>query len=76
MQKDMNIKTLKKTKEIHRKLREPVKIGEKLLLLAERLKKKDALGNLYKSATDNISFFNRAQVFVVRKIVKVSNIYH
>ena len=33
-------------------------------------------GNLYKSITENISFFNREQVFVVRKIVKISNIYH
>ena len=76
MQKDMNMQMLKKTKEIHRKLREPVKIGKKLLLLAQRLKKKDALGNLNKSTTENISFFNRAQLFIVRKIVKVSNIYH
>ena len=47
-----------------------------MLELAERLKKKDPPGYLYNSTTENISFFNREQVFVVRKIVKISNIYH
>ena len=36
-----------------RKLREPLEIGEKVLVLAERLKKKDAPGRLYKSTTQN-----------------------
>ena len=48
-----------------------------MLALAERLKKKDAPGNLYKSRIEKISFFNREQIFVVRKIVKISNTnYH
>ena len=47
-----------------------------MLALAERFKKKDASCNLYKSTTENISFFNREQVFIVRKIVKISNNYH
>ena len=67
---------IEKDKKLRRKLREPLKIGEKVLALAERLKKKDTPGNLYKSTTKNISFFNREQVFVVRKVVKVSNNYH
>ena len=67
---------IEKDKKLRRKLREPLKIGEKVLALAERLKKKDTPGNLYKSKTKNISFFNREQVFVVRKVVKVSNNYH
>ena len=62
-----------KDKKLCRKLTEPLKIGEKVLALAERLKKKDAPGNLYKSTTKNISFFTREQVFVVRKFVKTSN---
>ena len=45
---------VEKDKKLRRKLREPLKIGEKVLALAERLKKKDAPGNLYKSATANI----------------------
>ena len=69
---------IEKDKKLHRKLREPLKIGEKVLALAQRLKKKDAPGNFYKRTTESISFFNREQVFVVRKIVKISNIinYH
>ena len=67
---------IEKDKKLRRKLREPLKIREKVLALAERLKKKDTPGNLYKSTTKNISFFNREQVFVVRKVVKVSNNYH
>ena len=37
-------------KRNNRKLREPLEIGEKVLVQAERLKKKDAPGFLYKSA--------------------------
>ena len=44
-----------------------------MLTLPEHLKKKDAPGNLYKSTTENISFFNREQIFVVKKTVKISN---
>ena len=73
MQKDTSGQTLKKNSKLHRKLREPLKIEEKILALAARLKKKDAPGILYKSTTESISFFNREQVFVVRKVVKISN---
>ena len=40
-----------------RKLRRPLNSDEIVLVLAERLKKKDAPGNLYKASTDNIPFF-------------------
>ena len=30
-------------------------------------------GNLHKRTTENMSFFNREQVFVVKKIAKMSN---
>ena len=42
-----------------RTLRSPLNLHEKVLVLAERLKKKDAPGNLYKTSTDNMSFFNK-----------------
>ena len=42
---------LKKDVQKLKKLREPLEIGEKVLVLAERLKKKDAPGRLYKSTT-------------------------
>ena len=44
-----------------------------MLELAERLKKKDTPGNSYKSTIKNISFFHRQQVFVARRIIKISN---
>ena len=56
----------KKDKLLCRRLRQPLKMGERVLALAERLKKKD------KSTTENMSFFNREQIFVVRKVVKTS----
>ena len=42
-----------------KKLREPLDTGEKVLLIAERLKQKDTPGVLYKSLTENKPFFNR-----------------
>ena len=57
-----------------RKLREPLMIGEKVLILAERIKKKDAPGRLYKPTTQNKSFFNKDKIFIVKKRVKtISN---
>ena len=52
-------------------LREPLAVGEKVLVLAERIKKKDAPGRLFKSTTENIPFFNRKEIFIVRKVVKL-----
>ena len=57
---------LKKDIQQPRKLRDPLSIGEKVLVLAERLKKKDAPGRLYKSTTQNKSFFNKSKVFIIK----------
>ena len=56
-------------KKTYKKLRSPLTVREKVLVLAERLRKKDAPGNLYKSTTENISFFNREEIFIVRKVL-------
>ena len=48
-------KTIKKK----RKLRDPLDIGEKALVIAEWLKKKDAPCNLYKGTTENKPFLTR-----------------
>ena len=49
------------------------RIGKRVLALAERLKKKDIPQvHMYKPTTEKISFFNREQIFMVRKIVKTS----
>ena len=55
-----------------RKLREPLMIGEKVPILAERIKKKDAPGKLYKPTTQNKSFFNKDKIFIVKKRVKTN----
>ena len=52
-----------------RKLRSPLKIGEKVIILAERIKKKDAPSKFYKASTDNIPFFNRENIYTVYKKV-------
>ena len=49
------------------KLRSPLNLDEKILVLAERLKKKDPPGNLYKASTENIPFFNRDRIFTIYK---------
>ena len=56
-----------------RKVRSPLNLEEKVLVLAERLKKKDAPGNLYKASTENIPFFNRDRIFTIYKKAKLEN---
>ena len=56
-----------------RKLRSPLNFDEKVFILAERLGKKDAPGNLYKASTDNIPFFNRNRIFTIYKRAKLNN---
>ena len=57
-----------------RKLKEPLKVGEKVLALSQRIKKKDAPRNLLNSTTEIISVFRREQLFEVRKIIRISDI--
>ena len=75
MEKDTKVQRLRMTKKICRKLRKPLKIGEKVLALAKRINKKDAPGNLYNSTTENISFYNSEQVFAVKSNCKNSYSY-
>ena len=74
MLKDTNVLILKKIKVLHKKLTQLLKIEEKLLALADWIKEKDVSRNLFKSTTKNILFFNREQLFVVRKIIKIFDI--
>ena len=48
-------------------------IGEKVLVLAERLKKKNAPGKFFKSSAENIPFFNRDRIFTIYKRVRLHN---
>ena len=43
----------------------PLEIGQKVLVLAERFRKKGTPGKLYKSTTENKSFFNRDRTFII-----------
>ena len=63
-------------KNTRKKLRSLLTVEEKVLVLAERLRKKDAPGNLYKSTTKNISFSNREEIFIVRKVLPQENSYN
>ena len=56
-----------------RTLRSPLDIGEKVLVLAERLRKKHSPGKLYKSTTENRPFFNRNRIFTINKRVRVGD---
>ena len=56
-----------------RKLRSPLNLDEKVLILSKRLRKKDAPGNLYKDSTDNIPFVNRNRIFTIYKRAKLNN---
>ena len=56
-----------------RRLRDPLDVGEKVLVLAERLKKKDASCRLYKNTTENRPYFNRNGIFTINKRVHTSD---
>ena len=47
------------------KLRENLDIDENVLLLADGIKKKSALGKFYKNSVQNISYFNKGRLFVI-----------
>ena len=50
-----------------KKLRENLSVGEKVYVLAERIKKKSAPGKFYKQSVQNISYFNKEQIYRIRK---------
>ena len=63
-------------KKTRKKLGSPLMVGEKVLVLAKRLRKKDAPGSLYQSTTENISFFNIEEVFIMRKVLSTEDSYN
>ena len=68
-----NDKYDQKTNRRKRTVRSLLNLDEKVLLLAERLKKKDATGNLYKASTENMPFFNRDRIFTTYERAKLNN---
>ena len=57
----------KKYTRKRKKHRDSLFIGERVYVLAERIKKKSAPGKFYKQSVQNISYFNKDTVFSVRK---------
>ena len=57
-----------------KKLRESLMTGEKMLVLAERIKQKDAPGRFYKQSVENISYFNKQSTFTKRKKQSIDGI--
>ena len=55
-------------------MRENLKIGEKVYILAERIKKKSAPGKFYKQSVQNISYFNKDMIYTIRKKHIIDNI--
>ena len=68
-----NIKYETKKDRRQKRLRNTLLIDEKVLVLAERLKKKDAPSKFYKASTDNIPFSNRDKIFTIYKRAKLTN---
>ena len=49
-------------------------IDEKMLVLAERIKKKTAPGRFYKQSVQSISYFDKDRTFMIRKKQSIDNI--
>ena len=64
----------KKYSRKRKKLRENLNIGEKVYVLAERIKKKSAPGKFYEQSVENISYFNKDTVFTIRKKQTIDDI--
>ena len=59
--------TKENTQKKRKQPREDFKIGERVYLLAEGIKKKSAPGKFYKQSVQNISYFNKEAVYTIRK---------
>ena len=76
IEKKKQIRNAKYNQKIDRRkrtLRSPLNLSEKVFVLAERLKKKDAPSKLYKASTKNMPFFNRNRAFSIYKRAKLNN---
>ena len=57
-------------------MRENLNIGERVYVLAERLRKKSAPGKFYKQTVQNISYFNKDTVYTIRKKQTIDGIQY
>ena len=65
---------VKKYSAKRRKLKDELFIGEKVYIVAERIKKKSAPGKFYKQSVQNISYFNNHKTFIIRATRSISGI--
>ena len=56
-----------------KKLRVPLEIGEDVLLLSSRIKKKSTPGLFYKSTVDNKSFFDKKAIYTITNTQNIGN---
>ena len=63
-------------KQKRRQLRHPLNIGEKVFILASRIRKKDAPGSFYKASTENRPFYNRKEIFTIKDVANNDGIYN
>ena len=56
-----------------KKLRVPLKIGEDVLLLSSRIKKKRVSSLFYKSSVDNQLFFDKKTIFTIIQMQDIDN---
>ena len=49
-------------------------VSEKVLVLAERIKKKAAPGRFHKESIQKISYFNKDKTFMIRKKQSINDI--
>ena len=61
-------------KRKRKKLREGLDVGERVYVLAGRIKRKSTPGKFYKETVQNISYFNKEPVYVVRQRKKIDSI--
>ena len=54
-----------------RKLKKNLNIGQKVLVLAERIRKNSAPRKVYKQSVQNIEYLNKEKTFFVRKKQKI-----
>ena len=59
-----------------KKLREILNINEKVLVLAERIRKRSAPGTFYKQSVQNISYFNKEKILLLERNKKIDKIQH
>ena len=59
-----------------KKLQENLNVGEKVLVLAERIRKKSTPGKFYKKSVQNIAYFKKEQTFIIRTKQKINKIVY